>query len=177
MTGMRRAELAEDTVRARAILEEGLATPVQTLAYPYGAENEFVRRVIADLGFQAAVSCEPGISRLGDDPLRLPRIEVPGGAHPSVCSQRLILRQRPPRQLWGLGRVQLHGANPSGLRPDIPLWAPLRVVVGRQKNVGAGVLLWQPGLKGTRSQHKRHLSRPASAGERRGAFRSKGAGL
>ena len=52
MTGMRRAELAEDTVRARAILEEGLATPIHTLAYPYGAENEFVRRVIADLGFQ-----------------------------------------------------------------------------------------------------------------------------
>ena len=76
MTGMRLRELAEDTVRARAILEEGLATSVKTLAYPYGAENESVRRVVEDLGFQAAVSCEPGISRLGDNPLRLPRIEV-----------------------------------------------------------------------------------------------------
>jgi peptidoglycan/xylan/chitin deacetylase (PgdA/CDA1 family)/2-polyprenyl-3-methyl-5-hydroxy-6-metoxy-1,4-benzoquinol methylase/GT2 family glycosyltransferase len=82
MTGMRLPELAEDTVRARAILEEGLATSVKTLAYPYGAENGFVRRVIADLGFRAAVSCEPGLSRLGDDPLRLPRIEVPGGCTP-----------------------------------------------------------------------------------------------
>jgi peptidoglycan/xylan/chitin deacetylase (PgdA/CDA1 family) len=82
MTAMRRSELAEDTVRARAILEEGLATPVTALAYPYGAENEFVRRVIADLGFQAALGCDPGISRLGDDPLRLPRIEVSGGCTP-----------------------------------------------------------------------------------------------
>ena len=82
MTGMRRTELVEDTMRARAILEEGLATPIKTLAYPYGAENEFVRRVIKGLGFRAAVSCEPGISQLGDNPLRLPRIEVSGGCTP-----------------------------------------------------------------------------------------------
>jgi peptidoglycan/xylan/chitin deacetylase (PgdA/CDA1 family) len=82
MTGMHLPELAEDTVRARAILEEGLATCVKTLAYPYGAVNEFVRRALQNLGFHAAVSCEPGISRLGDDPLRLPRIEVPGGCTP-----------------------------------------------------------------------------------------------
>jgi peptidoglycan/xylan/chitin deacetylase (PgdA/CDA1 family) len=82
MTGMCLAELAEDTVRARAILEESLATSVNTLAYPYGAVNEFVRRAIEDLGFQSAVSCEPGISRLGDNPLRLPRIEVLGGCTP-----------------------------------------------------------------------------------------------
>jgi peptidoglycan/xylan/chitin deacetylase (PgdA/CDA1 family) len=40
MTGMRLLELAEDAVRARAILQEGLGTPVTTLAYPYGAVNE-----------------------------------------------------------------------------------------------------------------------------------------
>jgi glycosyltransferase involved in cell wall biosynthesis/peptidoglycan/xylan/chitin deacetylase (PgdA/CDA1 family) len=82
MIGMHLAELTEQTARARGILEEGLATPVTALAYPYGAENEFVRRVVADLGFQGAVSCEPGISRLGDGLLRLPRIEVFGGCTP-----------------------------------------------------------------------------------------------
>jgi peptidoglycan/xylan/chitin deacetylase (PgdA/CDA1 family) len=82
MTGMRRPELAEDMVRARAILEEGLGTSVKSLAYPYGAEDQFVRCVLEDLGFQAAVTCVPDVSRLGDDPLRLPRIEVPGGCSP-----------------------------------------------------------------------------------------------
>jgi peptidoglycan/xylan/chitin deacetylase (PgdA/CDA1 family)/glycosyltransferase involved in cell wall biosynthesis len=82
MTGMHLAELTEDTARSRAILEEGLQTAVTTLAYPYGAENEFVRRVVADLGFRAAASCEPGISRIGDDPLRLRRIEIFGGCTP-----------------------------------------------------------------------------------------------
>jgi peptidoglycan/xylan/chitin deacetylase (PgdA/CDA1 family)/2-polyprenyl-3-methyl-5-hydroxy-6-metoxy-1,4-benzoquinol methylase len=82
MTGMSLAELTEDTARSRAILEEGMGVPVSSLAYPYGAENEFVRRTVADLGFQAAVTCNHGISRLGDDPLRLRRIEVPGGCTP-----------------------------------------------------------------------------------------------
>jgi len=76
MTGMRLLELAEDAVRARAILQEGLRTPVTTLAYPYGAVNEYVCRAIKDLGFRSAVSCEAGLSRFGDNPLRLPRIEV-----------------------------------------------------------------------------------------------------
>ena len=82
MTGMHLKELAGDTVRARAILEEGLAAPVTTLAYPHGAVNDFVRGVIANLGFRAAVSCEPGISRFGDDLLRLRRLEIPGGCTP-----------------------------------------------------------------------------------------------
>jgi peptidoglycan/xylan/chitin deacetylase (PgdA/CDA1 family) len=82
MTGMSLAELTEDTARSRAILEEGLGVPVNSLAYPYGAENEFVRRVVGDLGFQAAVTCNPGICRLGDDPLGLRRIEVFDGCTP-----------------------------------------------------------------------------------------------
>jgi peptidoglycan/xylan/chitin deacetylase (PgdA/CDA1 family)/GT2 family glycosyltransferase/SAM-dependent methyltransferase len=82
MTGMRLPEMAADAVRARAMLEEGLATSVKTFAYPYGAQSELVRRVIADLGFRGAVSCEPGLSHLGNDPLRLPRIEVSGGCTP-----------------------------------------------------------------------------------------------
>jgi peptidoglycan/xylan/chitin deacetylase (PgdA/CDA1 family) len=82
MTGMPLPEMAADAVRARAILEEGLATSVKTFAYPYGGQSGLVRRVIADLGFQGAVSCEPGISRLGDDRLRLPRIEVLGECTP-----------------------------------------------------------------------------------------------
>jgi len=94
LTGMRRAELAKDIVRARAILEKGLATAVKTLAYPYGAQNGFVRSVIADLGFHGAVGCQPGISRLGDSPLQLARIEVPRDCTPV----RLLATIDPTRQ-------------------------------------------------------------------------------
>ncbi len=78
LTGMYLSELTDDTVRARAILEEGLGTPVTTLAYPYGLVNEFVRQVVADLGFRAAFTCEPGINRPGDDPLRFAESRFPG---------------------------------------------------------------------------------------------------
>ena len=46
-TGMDLAQLIQDTARSRAILEEGLGAPLTSLAYPYGAENEFVRRIVA----------------------------------------------------------------------------------------------------------------------------------
>jgi peptidoglycan/xylan/chitin deacetylase (PgdA/CDA1 family) len=78
MTEMGSAELAEDTRRTRAILEEGLGVPVPTLAYPYGDQNESVRRIVGEAGTRAAVTTEQGISKLGDDLLRLPRIEVTG---------------------------------------------------------------------------------------------------
>jgi peptidoglycan/xylan/chitin deacetylase (PgdA/CDA1 family) len=89
MTGMGMAELAEDLTRARAILEEALGCPVTTLAYPYGAENEVVRRVVAELGFAAAVTCRPGVARLHDSPLRLPRLEVEGGCRPETLLARI----------------------------------------------------------------------------------------
>jgi peptidoglycan/xylan/chitin deacetylase (PgdA/CDA1 family) len=79
MTEMGSTELAEDTKRTRAILEEGLGVPVPTLAYPYGAQNESVRRIVGEAGTRAAVTTEQGISKLGDDLLRLPRIEIVGG--------------------------------------------------------------------------------------------------
>jgi peptidoglycan/xylan/chitin deacetylase (PgdA/CDA1 family) len=82
MTEMTPKELAEDTKRTRAILEEGLGVPVPTLAYPYGDQNESVRRVVGEGGTRAAVTTEEGISKLGDDPLRLPRITITGECTP-----------------------------------------------------------------------------------------------
>jgi peptidoglycan/xylan/chitin deacetylase (PgdA/CDA1 family) len=78
MTEMGSTELAEDTKKTRAILEEGLGVPVPTLAYPYGDQNESVRRIVGEAGTRAAVTTEQGISKLGDDLLRLPRIEIVG---------------------------------------------------------------------------------------------------
>lgn len=82
MTEMTSKELAEDTKRTRAILEEGLGVPVPTLAYPYGDQNESVRRVVGEAGTTVAVTTEEGISKLGDDPLRLPRITITGECTP-----------------------------------------------------------------------------------------------
>ena len=93
MTEMGPAELAEDTRRTRAMLEGGLGVPVPTLAYPYGEQNELVRRVVGEAGTTAAVTTEPGISKLGDDLLRLPRIEITG----ECTAEQLISSVEPAR--------------------------------------------------------------------------------
>jgi peptidoglycan/xylan/chitin deacetylase (PgdA/CDA1 family) len=82
MTEMSDAELVTDTRKARRILERRLGHSVDHFAYPYGAENPSVQKSVARLGFKSAVSCRPGLSRPGDDPMCLPRIDVPGGCSP-----------------------------------------------------------------------------------------------
>jgi peptidoglycan/xylan/chitin deacetylase (PgdA/CDA1 family) len=82
MTEMNYSDLLRDTRQAREILEFGLETSITHFAYPYGAENQIVRSVIAALRFSSAVSCRPALARFGDEILSLPRIEVPGSCTP-----------------------------------------------------------------------------------------------
>jgi peptidoglycan/xylan/chitin deacetylase (PgdA/CDA1 family)/glycosyltransferase involved in cell wall biosynthesis/2-polyprenyl-3-methyl-5-hydroxy-6-metoxy-1,4-benzoquinol methylase len=87
MTGMSRAELAKDTVLARAILEERLTISVKTLAYPYGAQNGFVRSVVRDLVFRPLWAASQASVDLETARCGFPVSKFPGGAPPSVCSQ------------------------------------------------------------------------------------------
>jgi peptidoglycan/xylan/chitin deacetylase (PgdA/CDA1 family) len=82
MTEMNYSDLLRDTHQAREILEFGLEPPITHFAYPYGAENEIVRSVIAALNFRSAVSCRPAMARSDDEILCLPRIEVRGSWTP-----------------------------------------------------------------------------------------------
>jgi hypothetical protein len=52
---------------------------VQAFAYPKGAYDDDVKRIVADVGFETAVTVREGV--LGDDPdwLTLPRIAVHAG--------------------------------------------------------------------------------------------------
>jgi peptidoglycan/xylan/chitin deacetylase (PgdA/CDA1 family) len=89
MTEMNDADLVTDTGKARRILERRLGHSVDHFAYPYGAENPSVQKAVASLGFKSAVSCRPGVSRPGDDPTCLPRIDVPGGCTPEELVRKV----------------------------------------------------------------------------------------
>jgi peptidoglycan/xylan/chitin deacetylase (PgdA/CDA1 family) len=78
MTEMTPADLAADTGRTRKILEETLGVQIPTLAYPYGDVNDSVRQVVGEAGTRAAVTTEWRVSKLGDELLLLPRIEIKG---------------------------------------------------------------------------------------------------
>ena len=69
-------------VRAREIgecrgqLESLLQREVTAFAYPYGAYDDATVEAVRDAGLRSAVTVEEGLCRAGDDPLRLPRVEV-----------------------------------------------------------------------------------------------------
>ena len=83
MTHPRLAELSpgvcrEELARSRAMLEDELGHPVRYLAYPFGSENQQVRDIAADCGYDAACTVAIGISTAGDDLYALPRVPVLG---------------------------------------------------------------------------------------------------
>jgi peptidoglycan/xylan/chitin deacetylase (PgdA/CDA1 family) len=74
-------ELSDEEARAEIAgskeeLERELGRPVETFCYPAGFFGERERRLVAEAGFTAAVTTEPGVNRPGDDPLTLRRIQV-----------------------------------------------------------------------------------------------------
>ena len=83
VTHPRLAELSPEACRnelsrARAILEDELGHPVRHLAYPFGSENQQVRDVAAECGYDTACTVTIGISAAGDDVYALPRVPVLG---------------------------------------------------------------------------------------------------
>jgi peptidoglycan/xylan/chitin deacetylase (PgdA/CDA1 family) len=97
--------IAEDDARqeitgSKVALEERLGRPVTAFCYPAGLFGARERRLVADAGFRAATTCEPGANSPASDPLTLRRTAVNGSD--------------------GLGdfRAKLHGGHdrPSSLR-------------------------------------------------------------
>ena len=68
----------DELSRARAVLEDELRHPVRHLAYPFGSENQQVRDVAAECGYDTACTVTIGISAAGDDVYALPRVPVLG---------------------------------------------------------------------------------------------------
>jgi peptidoglycan/xylan/chitin deacetylase (PgdA/CDA1 family) len=69
------AELAHGA----ALIEQHLGMRPRWLAYPYGAWNRTVRDAAAAVGYDAALTLEPGRVGPRDDLLALPRVNIPGG--------------------------------------------------------------------------------------------------
>jgi peptidoglycan/xylan/chitin deacetylase (PgdA/CDA1 family) len=63
---------------SRRLLQDRLGHDVVHLAYPFGAFDEPVRRMAADVGYRSACSTRPGLSAPDDDLLALHRVNVYG---------------------------------------------------------------------------------------------------
>jgi peptidoglycan/xylan/chitin deacetylase (PgdA/CDA1 family) len=65
----------EEEVRGSVDVVKRLATPV-AFAYPDGAHDERVTRLVRRAAVSSSVTCEPGLVNLGTDVMRLPRVFV-----------------------------------------------------------------------------------------------------
>ncbi|MFZ1431104.1 MAG: polysaccharide deacetylase family protein [Geminicoccaceae bacterium] len=78
MTRLAPADMLAEGRRSKDRLERELGRPVTTMAYPFGDNDLIVRRAMAACGFAGAVTTAPGLSRLGDNPMALPRQLIDG---------------------------------------------------------------------------------------------------
>ena len=72
-------ELRSELVDSRARLEDILQRSVVDLALPGGHSNRRVFETAHQCGYRSVATCKVGVYRTGDDPFRLPRLEIRRG--------------------------------------------------------------------------------------------------
>lgn len=77
----------EEIVASRKKLEDQFGVPVRDFCYPYGDFNPRIRDLVAEAGYQTAVTTQPGVNPPGTDRLALRRFTA------RYASRRL-------RELW-----------------------------------------------------------------------------
>lgn len=73
------AELQEELVKSREFLEEGLQTPVEDFAYPFGKPSDCsmaAEDVLSRSGYRSAVTTSAGRNTVGMNPFRLHRMQI-----------------------------------------------------------------------------------------------------
>jgi peptidoglycan/xylan/chitin deacetylase (PgdA/CDA1 family) len=90
--------MREELERARAEIGAALGASPEEVSYPYGLHNDAVLDAARRAGYTAGVTMRFGLANRDDDPLALPRINVPAGI--SV----------PALECWAAG-IRLRGAS------------------------------------------------------------------
>ncbi|HEY2372303.1 MAG TPA: polysaccharide deacetylase family protein [Gaiellaceae bacterium] len=66
----------DEVASSRTELEAALGLSVPTFAYPYGRVDDRAVAAVRDAGFESACTTDPRLAQVGDDPLRVPRVEI-----------------------------------------------------------------------------------------------------
>ena len=76
MTALTPAEIVEECVVSRSMLQKELGVPVTVFAYPYGDVDPVVAHLTGGCGYTVGVSCKEGLSQFADNLMSLSRVEV-----------------------------------------------------------------------------------------------------
>jgi peptidoglycan/xylan/chitin deacetylase (PgdA/CDA1 family) len=79
MADLSSREIVLEAARSRAALQRALGAECRSIAAPFGEGDERFVRIARRCGYESGFTTEPGLAALGQDVLRLPRIEVVGG--------------------------------------------------------------------------------------------------
>jgi peptidoglycan/xylan/chitin deacetylase (PgdA/CDA1 family) len=90
--------LREELERSRAEIGAAMGAPPNEVSYPYGLHNNLVIEAARKAGYRTGVTTRFALTTRDDDPLALPRINVPAGI--SV----------PALECWAAG-IRLRGAS------------------------------------------------------------------
>jgi len=71
-------ETVREALRSRSILERNLDTHIRAFAYPYGASNGAIHRLVGACGYTFGLTCRSARSKFHNLHLALPRIEIMG---------------------------------------------------------------------------------------------------
>jgi hypothetical protein len=71
------------------MLETWTGRPVTALAAPHGICDDRLVTLAERSGYEAIFTADEGLAQLGDNPLRLPRVEVRGGWDLQQFAERL----------------------------------------------------------------------------------------
>jgi peptidoglycan/xylan/chitin deacetylase (PgdA/CDA1 family) len=90
----------EEIAGSRRDLESALGRPVTLFAYPYGAYDERVRRLVEEAGFEGACTVAHGRNPAGTPPLELRRLEIEGTCSLARFLLTLLLGDTHLRRRW-----------------------------------------------------------------------------
>jgi peptidoglycan/xylan/chitin deacetylase (PgdA/CDA1 family) len=90
LTALSPERVTQEAARARSILTRGLGRPVSAFAYPYGDQDAVVRHLVGACGFTYGLTCEGRLSKLSDQLLSLPRLEITGADTLTTFVRKLL---------------------------------------------------------------------------------------
>ncbi|GLQ53555.1 hypothetical protein GCM10010862_08140 [Devosia nitrariae] len=101
------AAAADEIVRSKSALEDGLGKPIDAFAYPHGYATAAIRRFVKDIGFTSAFRVANALSSPEEDRFALSRItmreDMDDNEMARLLSGRTLRVAPPPDRLVALG--------------------------------------------------------------------------
>jgi peptidoglycan/xylan/chitin deacetylase (PgdA/CDA1 family) len=118
--------LHDEVTRCKDLLEQRLATPVRSFAYPHGYSSAPVRRTVREAGYESACAVTNALTPADGDPLRIARLTVRSTTSPAdiarwIRGEGVAVAPRRERAATSAWRAYRRARVRLGVRPPVEL--------------------------------------------------------